>query len=116
MFLRIPAWVDKKAVQCRHNDNPIEPVWVGNYLMTTGLSAKDTIAAEFPMEERIEKYHGYTINFKGNTVVDINPREHKDEVNKDQGQYQIYLRDHYKGNNAPMKKVTRYVNPTVLRW
>ena len=116
VFLRIPAWVDKKDVTCRHNDKTVDLIWIGNYLIVSGLAPKDKITAEFPMIEHTEKYHGYTIVFKGNTVVDIHPREHKDDVHNDQGEFPIYLRDHLKKNKAPMKQVTRYVSPMQIKW
>jgi len=51
----------------------------------------------------------YSLNFKGNTLVDISPR---DEGNG----YPIYLREHYKKDKAEMKKVTRYVSPVIIDW
>jgi hypothetical protein len=41
--------------------------------------------------------------------VDVTLREHT-------GGYPIYLRDQMKANNAPMKKVTRYVSPLLIKW
>ncbi len=111
LFLRIPMWADRKAVQCARNGKPIPLVWIENYLFIPGLAPQDTISAEFPMAERTEQYHGYTIQFKGNTVVDIAPRMHKD-----QGDYPIFLRDEFKATKAPIKKVTRYVSPLLIKW
>jgi hypothetical protein len=53
-----------------------------------------------------EELTRYTFRFKGNTVVDVSPRE------EGLG-YPIYLRDHYKSNTAPMKEVKRYISRTV---
>ena len=41
--------------------------------------------------------------FKGNTVVDIAPRQ-------DTGGYPIFLRDRYKNDKAPLKKKMHYVS------
>ena len=61
------------------------------------------------MVEWTEKHYNYTFTFKGNTVVDVSPREHT-------GGYPLYVRDNMKANNAPMKKVTRYVSPLLVKW
>ncbi len=50
VFLRIPLWADKKAVQCRLNDKPVGAAWIGNYLIIPGLAPKDVITAK--MKER----------------------------------------------------------------
>jgi len=32
------------------------------------------------------------------------------------GEYTLYQRDHYLSGKAPMKKVKRFVTPTVIHW
>ena len=49
----------------------------------------------------------FTMHFKGNDLVDITPRE------SGLG-YPLYERSHYKQHKAPLKKVTRFVGPTVI--
>jgi hypothetical protein len=114
LFLRIPAWADKQTVRCRLNNKPVDLSWDGNHIVITGLCKKDTITAEFPMVKWTEQHYGYTINFKGNTVVDISPRGNLPARFK--SNYPIYLRDHMKRNKAPMKEITRYVAPMTLKW
>jgi hypothetical protein len=133
LCVRIPRWVNKKAMQCYKNDEPREivggtlvdvdpiisrgepssPFWVGNYIVFDKLDERDKVTIKFPMEEETVKYNyggkEYTLNFKGNTLVDISPR---DEGNG----YPIYLREHYKKEKAEMKKVTRYVSPVILTY
>jgi hypothetical protein len=49
----------------------------------------------------------FTCRFKGNTLIDINPRE--------QGLgYPLYQREHFKKNKAPFVEVTRYVAPKLI--
>ena len=48
----------------------------------------------------------YTFRLRGNTVVDVSPRE------EGLG-YPVYLRDHYKSDTAPMKAVKRYITRTI---
>ncbi|OGO36257.1 MAG: hypothetical protein A2147_11540 [Chloroflexi bacterium RBG_16_57_8] len=115
LFLRIPAWADKKAVRCSRNGKPAEFIWDGNYILLTGLKKKDVIAVEFPMVECTEKHRGYTITFKGNTVVDLSPRN-KLIAENEASVYPIYRRDYLKADKAPMKKVTRYVSPGLIKW
>ena len=113
LCVRIPRWVDKKAVQCHKNEEPSSLFWVGNYAVFENLSEEDEVTIEFPMEKETVKYNyggkEYACHFKGNTLVDISPR---DEGNG----YPIYLREHYKKEKAEMKKVTRYVSPVIIDW
>ena len=51
-----------------------------------------------------------TIRSRANTVLDISPRDESPLS------YPFYLRDHMKGDVAPMKKVTRYAAPIIPRW
>jgi hypothetical protein len=79
------------------------------------LGNQDVIVLEFPIVERTAKYtmpfdRQYAFQFKGNTVVDVSPRD-----NNPTG-YPIYLRDHYQQNKAPMKQVAQYVSPIILNW
>ncbi|RKZ70884.1 MAG: hypothetical protein DRQ57_19370, partial [Gammaproteobacteria bacterium] len=58
-----------------------------------------------------KEYTTYEIAFRGNTVVDISPRNESPNV------YPIYLRDHMKKDKAPMKTKTRFVSDkTILNW
>jgi len=50
----------------------------------------------------------YTFTLKGNTVVDVNPRS-------DAPGYPLYVRTEYQKSQAPMKQVTRYVSPIVVK-
>ena len=66
------------------------------------------------MVETEEKYQSgdieYTCRFKGNTLVDISPRDERP------GFYPMYNRDEYQNNEATMKTVTRYVSPILIDW
>ena len=130
VYVRVPQWVDKTAVRCQVNEQPISPHWVGNKLAVTGVAAKDIITLEFPMVETTETYtlpsypDPYTLSMKGNTLVDISPRTERPihvKHGSDDGAifeigtgYPIYLRDHYKGDKAPMVETTRYVSSSIV--
>jgi hypothetical protein len=79
------------------------------------IGKQDVIILEFPLVERTAKYtmafdRQYEFHFKGNTVVDVSPRDTNPTG------YPIYLRDHYQQNKAPMKKVEQYVSPVILNF
>ena len=133
--VRIPRWVDLDAIESRINDKTASPFRVGRYLVFNDLSAKDAITITFPMVETTETYTlkwkktdfwqestnpgnrwkpddppaRFMITFRGNTVVDISPRD-------DTGEYKLYERDHMKADKAPMHMVTRFVSARPIKW
>jgi hypothetical protein len=119
LSVRIPRWVDKEAVRSYVNGKETSPFWISNYLVFDNLDKKDVVTIEFPIVETIEKYaiggKEYTCHFKGNTLIDISPRdERRDE--KGGKEIPIYLRDQLKQNKAPMKKVTRFISSITPKW
>jgi hypothetical protein len=110
--VRIPRWVERGAIRSDVNGRDAEPFWLNNYLVFDGLRERDVVSINFPMVESEEKYtlagQEYTCYLKGNTLVDISPREEEG--------HPIYLRDFYKQDRAPTKQVTRYVSPIVPSW
>ena len=127
-YVRLPIWVDKQAVRCLANQKirPIE--WFGDYLIVDNLKPQDEITIEFPMREERVSYRflggpgddllrhivrEHTLHLKGNTLVDVWPREQPDYRGHP---YPIYRRDHYKQEKVPMKRVTPYVSPVIFEW
>ena len=119
--IRIPSWVSRRAIRCRVGDRDWRTTWTGNYLFVDGLAPGDRVTLGFPIvEETISttvaddptwrRVKTYSCTFKGNTAIDIAPRDDS------RGKYPIFLRDQYKLVKAPMKNVTRYVYPGNLRW
>ena len=43
LTVRIPKWVDKKAVRGDVNGKAVAPLWAANYLVFTGLAPRDVI-------------------------------------------------------------------------
>ena len=125
VHVRIPSWVDKKAVRCSVNEREASPHWLSNYLILEGLRPSDLIRVEFPVVESTETFtlpsyeRQCTCDFKGNTLVDMSPRGERPDLIKmasDDGGlfevrkgYPIYLRDHLKADRAPLKTVERFV-------
>ncbi len=112
-------------------DQPVPIVWLGNYLTVDDLHQRDVVTITFPMvEETFTRMVGlpakgrqsgyydgatypepeeYTLHFKGNTLVDISPRD-------EDHPYPIYQREKYRTEKTPMKRVARYVAPYTIRW
>ena len=117
---RFPAWVDRRSLRCQINREDRRLSWTGNYLQFDELAPGDTIALDFPVVEtteehttlsRTDKEQTYKCTFRGNTLVDISPRD--DAASS----YPLYLRDHLKGKVAPRKTITRFVaSKPLLRW
>jgi hypothetical protein len=114
LVVRIPRWVDRRSLKSTRNGNKINGFWLNNYLVFEQVGEQDIIILEFPMVETEEKYQyrgtEYTCRFKGNTLVDISPRD------ENPGCYPAYVRDHFKKSETPMKEVTRYISPILLDW
>ncbi len=117
--VRIPAWVDRGKLRCSVNGNDRRFSWVGAYQVVGGLKPSDTIELRFPVrDETIHRTAGrgtkaqtaYTITLRGNTVVDITPRDPSPTC------YPMYLREHLRAGKAPTKTVQRYVALQVARW
>ena len=113
--VRIPAWVDRAAIKSMVNGGKAAPRWVGNFLLFDLVQPRDVITIEFPMVEQTMQFtlprdKKYTIRFKGNTVVDIAPRDTLATA------YPIYLREQYKKDAAPLKQVQRYASDIILDW
>lgn len=128
-FVRIPLWVDRKAVRCTVRGKEVRRVWFGNYLRFKDLRPKDVVTIEFPMVEKTEVWtlpmgweqtvpkgwlspgkQVHTCRFRGNTLVEITP-----PLMPSSPLYQGRL-EKYKASKASMKKVTRFITPLVLKW
>ena len=125
IHLRIPRWVNRKAVQCRINDAPIPLAWLNNYLLIDRVSPDDRVVVEFPMVQTTESWTEltydttYTIQLKGNTAMDVSPHMEApawknvgwDDSNviKVARGIPLYRRGYYGQDMAPAKKVQRYV-------
>ena len=127
IHVRIPVWVDRKAVRCQVNARDISNTWLVNYLVIEPVQPRDVVTITFPMSETVERFTlpdyemTYTCRFKGNTCVDISPRpdtfnwslmdaddEAHIKVNKG---IDLYQRDSMKADRAPTKRVVRYIHP-----
>ena len=76
--VRIPGWVDKATVRVEVNAKGVEPAWSERYLGLEKLKAGDAVTVRFDVSGReVERDFGwrkYTLQFKGSTLADIQPR------------------------------------------
>lgn len=116
-LVRIPSWVEGAGLTCAINNVPATPGRSGHYLVLEGLECGDTIQIEFAVPETTDRYSirdtTYAVTFRGSTVVDIQPRETDQDVNRDK--YPFFVRDHLRATEAPMRKVRRFVPEKLPR-
>ena len=121
IMVRIPAWVNRRELRCRVGDEDRAPFWAGNYAGFDDVQPNDEVSVEFPVVDSTAEYtilaklwrqeQKYTISFRGSTVVDIAPRDQSATA------YPLYIRDHMRGDRAPVRTKTRFVAPKVIaRW
>jgi hypothetical protein len=121
VFVRIPLWVDRKAVRCTVGPKEASNRWFDNRLRFTELRPGDVLTIRFPMVEKTEEWvvpriagdkgpemQVHTCKFKGNTLAEISPPLVPGSP--------LYQRSYFLKNEAPMKKVTRFVSPLTLKW
>jgi hypothetical protein len=125
---RIPRWVDRSAVHVKLGGKILVPSWLNRFLLVGSITPGDVITITFPMVTTTEKYSlkwrqsefwqecslphrswsndkpaVYTLTFKGNTLVDVAPRDGGEGI-------PLYQRNAMRdGTAAPMKQVRRFV-------
>ena len=113
LFIRLPRWVDRAAMRIERRDDGPPAYWLAGRLGLDGLTYGETVTLRFPTVQTQErcKYGDdvYRCAFKGNTMVDVSPRD--DAVG-----YPIFMRSHLLGETAPMVQVRRSVTETRIRW
>jgi hypothetical protein len=116
--IRIPAWVDRRRLECLLNGGVISPAIVSHYIDLDGVGPGDVIELRFPLAEQVitrtayaatPEETVYTIRMRGNTVMELTPENESPNV------YPFY-RESLQGNVAPLKTVTRYVSQVIPRW
>jgi len=111
-FVRIPLWVDRKALRCSVGEKEIPTAWFDNYLRFRGLQPQDVLTIRFPVAAKTEEWtmgkQVYTCKFKGNTLAEISPPLVPGSP--------LYRRSYFLKDEAPTKIVTRFVTPLTLKW
>jgi hypothetical protein len=138
--VRIPSWVNRRRLRATVNGTSRQTDWVGAYQLFDDLKPGDTVQIEFPVLQQTvhltaktgavgpDQDTTYAITFRGNTVVDITPRDAELTSPKfpfsggvwrtsaAPTNYPMYLRDEMKGDRAPMKAVERCVTAQIAKW
>ena len=122
-LVRIPLWVDQKAVRCSVSGQDRPWDWISRYLRLRGLRRGDVVTIQFPMVEVIEEWtvpdlmgggmptERRTCRFRGNTLVEMTPPLAPGSFIYQRRKNQYDAQDH-----APLQKVTRHVTRSTLRW
>jgi hypothetical protein len=117
--VRIPSWVNRQRLRSSVNGTPRQAGWIGAYQVFDDLKPGDAVQIEFPVLQQTvhltaktadKQNTTYAITFRGNTVVDITPRDQSPSA------YPMYLRDSMKVDRAPMKTVERCVTAKIAKW
>ena len=121
--VRIPSWVEKENVKVSVDGQSRQLMWVNNYLLLPELLAGSVVTLQFPMKEPSEKYavdsyefrgkkylgrQSYMITFRGNTAIDITPRDEEGHA--------TYQRLYYRDADVSLIDVNDYVPKRRIEW
>jgi len=105
LLVRVPSWTDRGQVSCAVNGKQRKYTWEGFYVRMGEMRPGDEVVVTFPMVEktleRKFKSEKYTITLRGFTVMELLP---KADVTP------LFQRASYRGAEAPVKNVTRFVS------
>jgi len=98
LAVRVPGHVDKSGVRCSVDGKKAAVKWDGEYVCFESLKAWQVATVEYPLEQEFSKeiLDGvkYTVEWKGNTVLSIDPPGRI---------VPIFQREHFRTSAAPMK-------------
>jgi hypothetical protein len=112
--VRAPEWVSSgnPALTCTLNGSARQLRWEGRYVSIGAVARGDKAEVKFPIAERTvrEKIgpETYTLIFKGNTVVSIDPAGKNGALYADRGKY--------RGSTISWNNVERFVPEQQLNW
>lgn len=107
--VRVPEWIATGSTEVKMLRDGKESSynWDGRYLQIDHPREREEIQVVFPISSRlVDAVIGripYHLEIKGNTVVAIDPNGSR---------MPLYHREHYRGNRAPMKRVSRFIAAT----
>jgi hypothetical protein len=123
LAVRIPGWVDMKAVTLEHNGSIAPITSIDRYVWLDEVAPGDEVTLTFPMAESTEtyavdsyefrgkKYYGrqnYTVRFFGNTAVHIEPHATSG--------YATYNDRKYHDRELQLVPVDPYVTGKRINW
>jgi len=114
LSIRIPEWVAAQDAEFSVDGAPREISWQGRYAVVGEVNPESVVSLQFPLAERTEKLTGflsgpaeYTLTFKGNTVVSIDPRS---------AWCPFYERERYRQAEIQWKDIERFVAEEIVKW
>ena len=111
--VRAPEWIESGSQElvCEVNDTPRDLHWEGRYVDAGHVGSGDRVVLTFPIGERTVKETigdvPYTLTLKGNTVTTIDP---PGKIGP------MYQRAYYCENQAPWRRVRRFVAESTIDW
>jgi hypothetical protein len=113
VLVRVPEWISAHSpdIVLRNNGQPRQIRWEGRYLNLGGGKPGEIVSLTFPIPEHSTKETigntPYTLGLKGNTVVNIDPPG----INGP-----LYQRSYYLSQQAPSRKVERFIPEESIAW
>lgn len=106
LSVRIPEWVAPEDCECTH-----DITFDARYAVVGVVHSGETVTLTFPVIETTHKLtiqkQAYTIIRRGNDVVHIDPPGEN---------CPLYQREHMRTDEAPQRKVTRFVADQNVAW
>ena len=127
--VRLPGWASRSLLRCTVDGNDVQPDWIGNRAVFTGLRGEEELALVVPVAVENSRYtlanlnqrerggpDEYDCQFRGNTLIGLGEAE-AHPGGRELAWYRTFRRDHMRAADAPMKEATTYVHPEkVVRW
>ena len=112
IVVRIPSWLDMNEITASIGKKNLHPAKSGRYLIFNQVKEKAEIEITFPVHKQVDHYMidgtVYTISFRGNTVIDIQPRQTIPDTSP------MYQRDFMKSTTTPMKSRKVFVADDII--
>lgn len=127
--VRIPSWVDRRALRSTLDDVAVRPAWIANRVVFDGLKPGQEIVLAFPLatETATLVFSGlngrggrkglerWTCHFRGSTLVKIDDPA-PDPSGRRLDWYRLFRRAHFLTDVAPTREADGYVAPKVIAW
>jgi len=102
ILVRKPGWVRQATLRCRIDGKDVQPLWVGNRVLFTGLRGNKQLQFDVPLATDKATYslvrlnqrqtvgQRYECQFRGNTAISVKAIEGA----KDHNWYRLFRREH----------------------
>jgi hypothetical protein len=127
--VRIPYWVDRRALRCTVGGADVRPSWFGNRVLLDRLEPGQEIALAFPLPTETTElvFSGlnsrggrkgvdrWTCHFRGSTLVKID-QPGADPTGRQLDWYRLFRRTEYLTDAVPRRPADGYVAPRIITW